>query len=198
MTASLLSFVLFGCALISLLGWRLAERAGWSWRDGALTVLAGLVALRLLLGALGLTPRGRRRRLLGGRSLPEIDRLSGAEFESWVHERLRAHGFAVEATPRSGDFGVDFIVHLHELRIAVEAKRRVPKISNANIRSAVAGAQHHGCQGLAVVTQSTFSDHAARQAKDALIPVEFIGREELVVMKRKLHALADRCHILAE
>ena len=180
-------------ALACWLGVHLAHRQGWAVQDGLLSVLVLIVILRALWGSLRGGRRARERRRLGGRTLAEIDRMSGMQFERWLQLLLQTGGFEIQTTPLTGDFGIDLILAIDGVRLGIEAKRRGPKISNEIVRSAQAGAQHHRCSGLAIVTQSSFSPHAARQAATSPIPIGLFGRQDLMALPARLRELARRC-----
>jgi len=153
--------------------WPLPPRQAW-----AATLLA-LLGLWVLWRALGFDAPARRRRRLLRHRLRDLDSLSGAAFEDWVAAVLRAAGFEVELTPRTGDYGVDLIATHNGRRIGIEAKRRGRPISNHVVRSVVAGCQYHACDRAAVVTQSRFTDNAVSQARAAAVDVVLVARDDL-------------------
>jgi restriction system protein len=114
-----------------------------------------------------------------GRSLDDLDALDGPAFEEWIAAVLGEAGWCVVRTPHGSDFGVDLIASKDGMRIGIEAKRRSGRISNAVIRSVVAGCQYHDCAVAAVVTQSTFTAQARRQAAASNLPVMLVGRNDL-------------------
>jgi HJR/Mrr/RecB family endonuclease len=135
-------------------------------------VVGGALLLRLLVLV------GRRRRL--GRASPEeLDVMSGAEFEDYVAERVRAAGWSTSAVLRRGDFGADLTAERAGVRVAVQAKRRAVNVGNRAVQEAVSGADFHGCEAAVVVTQARFTPAARRQAAAARLPVALVDREAL-------------------
>lgn len=55
--------------------------------------------------------------------MPEIDKMTGREFERWLTNFFRAKGYRVELTPGQGDWGADLILVGPQGRTAVQAKR---------------------------------------------------------------------------
>lgn len=158
---------------------RLASVTDLSRAQAQAVVMTGLAGTWVLYRLLGLDARGRRRRRLLGYRLEDLDRLPGSAFEDWVAAVLDEGGCQVERTPATRDFGVDLIATVQGRRIGIEAKRHQRPISNQAVRSVVAGSEYHTCEGAAVVTQSTFTESARRQAARARVPVLLIGRQDL-------------------
>ncbi len=90
-----------GAVVLGLLlfGW-----IGSNWRSvGWLVVVLAVAAVAL--GVLVAVQRAWRER-----PLVEIDRMSGGEFESYLHGMFRKLGYGVTHTGRSGDYGCDLVV----------------------------------------------------------------------------------------
>ncbi|MAG57095.1 MAG: hypothetical protein CMJ83_12450 [Planctomycetes bacterium] len=162
-----------------LLAALVADRTGLPFPRAAAVTLIALLGVMVLGRFLGLDARGRRRRRFLGFRLRDLDRLSGIEFEDWIAHVLERAGFRVTRTPRSGDFGVDLVAVRDGHRVGIEAKRRSSPVSNDVVRSVVAGCQYHRCDRAAVVTQSSFTRTAHRQATGADPEVVLIGRDDL-------------------
>jgi restriction system protein len=160
-------------------------------------VLTGLAALWVLLRALGLDGASRRRRRLLGVEPEDLDRMSGPGFEEWVAERLRIEGDSVWRSPAGGDFGVDLVVTVDGVRVAVEAKRWKGTVPNGVVRSLIAGAGYHACRAGLVVTTAKFSAKARAQAARTDLPLALIGRSELPELPAALRELADRARALS-
>jgi HJR/Mrr/RecB family endonuclease len=147
---------------------------------GVLAALCALWVLRLVL----------RRRRLGRASAEELDVLSGADFEDYVAERVRAAGWTPSEILRRGDFGADLVAERRGVRVAVQAKRRAANVGNRAVQEALAGADFHRCDAALVVTQSGFTVAARRQAAAARRPVALAAREDLARLGRVLDELA--------
>jgi len=93
------------------------------------------------------------------------DGMDGIEFEKYLEKLFNALDYKVIRTPGSKDMGADLILRTKTKIIAVEAKRWTGTIGNSVIRSIVGGMQYHNADEGWVVTNSSFSDLAYKQAK---------------------------------
>ncbi len=82
---------------------------------------------------------------------------SGIQFESFLARVFSNLGATVYVTSTTGDQGVDLIVTIANLRIAVQAKGGGLPITNTAVQEVVAGMHYYGCNGCAVVTNSSFT-----------------------------------------
>ena len=74
-------------------------------------------------------------------------------------------GYSVEATGKAGDQGVDLIVAIGDLRIAVQAKGYpASTVGNDAVQQSFAGMAFYSCQRCAVVTNSRFTSSARELA----------------------------------
>lgn len=96
--------------------------------------------------------------------VPDIDSLSGADFEKFLGGLFRRAGYAVEVKGQSGDFGVDLILERGSRRIAVQAKRYTKSVNLRAVQEVVAGMQYYGCTEAWVVTNSHFARSAQKLA----------------------------------
>ncbi len=89
--------------------------------------------------------------------------MTGAQFEHFLCDVFRLHGYAVEPTGQSGDQGVDLIVQRPGgPRVAVQAKCYSGSVGNDAVQQAFAGMAFHGCQRCVLVTNS----YTTRAAND--------------------------------
>jgi restriction system protein len=146
---------------------------------------AGAFLLRLVV----------RRARLGRAALLQLDAMSGAEFEDYVAERVRAAGWRPSAILRRGDFGADLVAEKDGVRIAVQAKRRAANVGNRAVQEASAGADFHGCAAALVVTQARFTDAARRQARASRRPTVLVDRSGLACLSETLAALAAKVRL---
>ncbi|MEZ5964693.1 MAG: restriction endonuclease [Planctomycetota bacterium] len=171
----------------AILAWAVHRHALW----GAVAVALAAAGLLLAVGhgvrasLTAILDRGRLR----GRSLGDLDRMSGPAFEDWVAHNLRRSGFVCENLPRTRDFGIDLVASRSGLRIGVQAKRYDGPVGNAAVQQAIAGAGHHGCGVAAVVTQSRFTAAARAQADSADPRVVLVDRAGLTDLGRILRAV---------
>jgi restriction system protein len=143
-----------------------------------------LMAL-FLLGAYVLFLLKRRR--LGEAGMPEIDDMSGRDFESRMALLFEGKGFRVEQTPYVGDWGADLVLSRSGERTVVQAKRWSRRIGPRAIQEVVAAKAKYGCQHALVVTNSLFTEAAAELARAN--GVELWDRHGLA---RELLALRNR------
>ena len=121
----------------------------------------------------------RRREQRLAYSLEELDQLSGAEFEAWVTEVLNAASIPAENIQHTGDFGVDVVATVDGTRVGIQVKRYASSIGNSAVQEALAGSGYHDCELAAVVTQSTYTRAARKQAARARVPVLLVDRENI-------------------
>lgn len=123
-------------------------------------------------------PRYRAKR---ARSLAQVDRLTGEEFELFLSRLFERKGFQVKLTPRTGDYGVDLILTDPRTgeRIAVQAKRyqQRNRVGVRAVQEAYAGKDYYGCSKAIVVTTSYFTENAKQNAKK--LGVALIDRNAL-------------------
>jgi HJR/Mrr/RecB family endonuclease len=100
--------------------------------------------------------------------------LRGIPFEVFLKEVFEELGRVVEATPASGDQGVDLIVSWAGTKVAVQAKGYADSVGNGAIQEVYAGMAFYGCQRCIVVTNSTFT--AAAQELAARISCVLVDR----------------------
>lgn len=94
-----------------------------------------------------------------------VDAMSGVEFEQYVAAVLRGHGYEIEFTRATGDFGVDLIAARDGVRTAVQCKRQGRPVSGAAIQQVVGGAPVHDCTTTMVVTNHRYTRAAQHLAE---------------------------------
>jgi len=155
----------------------------------ALLLLLGLVGGGFYWAASRSVAERRRQRQLGY-SLKDLDQLSGADFEAWVTEVLNAASIPAENIRHTGDFGVDVVADVDGTRVGIQVKRYTSSIGNSAVQEALAGSGYHGCALAAVVTQSTYTRAARKQAARARVPVLLVDRENIHDLARLLREFA--------
>ena len=98
--------------------------------------------------------------VIGKKTLKEIDKMKGLDFEVFVGELLTQHGYKTQNIKGSGDFGVDVIAEKNGTKYAVQVKRYTSNVSRTAISDAVAGKFHWDCEKAWVVTNSYFTSDA--------------------------------------
>ena len=86
--------------------------------------------------------------------------LRGYDFEVYLEQLFRAHGFKVIRHGGAGDQGVDLIAACEGRRIAIQAKGYSGSVGNSAVQEVAAGRQVHGCNEAVVVTNSRFTKGA--------------------------------------
>ncbi len=76
----------------------------------------------------------------GSLHVKEITQLTGTDFEDYLSRLFKSHGYHVETTPKTGDYGADLILLKDKQRIAVQAKRWVGSVGVGAVQEALAGA----------------------------------------------------------
>ena len=149
----------------------------------ALAVLGAIVAVVWLL-ARSRGPRTMEAQelldLLGG-----VRSMSGAQFEAYTAEVLRAMGYRTEVLGGSGDQGVDLLVEGEGRRIAVQCKNYARPVGNKPVQEVYAGAAYHGCREAWVVAPAGYTRGAFDLARN--VGVELFDADSL----RKWIAQAD-------
>lgn len=143
-----------------------------------------LMAL-FLLGAYALFLLKRHR--LAAAGIPEIDGMTGRDFESKMALLFEDKGFRVEQTPYIGDWGADLVLSRDGQRTVVQVKRWNCRVGPGAIQEVVAAKAKYGCQRALVVTNSLFTEAAAELAR-----ANGVGLWDRHRLARELLALRDR------
>ena len=149
----------------------MAFNAGLAWVETATASKA----------AAGIMPRAVIETDLGTQAA--IDAMTGVEIEHYVAAVLRGHGYGVEFTRATGDFGVDLIATRDGVRTAVQCKRQARAVNGSAIQQVVGGAPVHGCTKTMVVC-----NHRYTRAAELLAAVH----DCLLVDRGRLARLARR------
>jgi HJR/Mrr/RecB family endonuclease len=113
----------------------------------------------------------------GSLHIDELKKLSGVEFENYLAELFTHHGYTVETTPVTGDYGADLILHKDQQRIAIQAKCYTGSVGVSAVQEALSGMAYYRCHSAWVVTTGNYTTNAielARQSK-----VRLLSRNEL-------------------
>jgi restriction system protein len=109
--------------------------------------------------------------------MPEIDRMTGLEFEKYLEILFGRLGYHVERTRYVGDQGADLILTRNGERILVQAKRHSKSIGNKAVQEAAAARPHYNCDRAMVVANQEFTRPAKELARSN--EVELWGRHKL-------------------
>jgi restriction system protein len=95
----------------------------------------------------------------------DLDKLSGVEFEHFLAGLFREHGYEVQLTSTSGDYGADLILSREKARIAVQAKRYVGSVGVQAVQEALSGMAYYKCNSAWVITTGTYTQNAIQLAQ---------------------------------
>ena len=85
---------------------------------------------------------------------------TGAEFEVYCAETLRAYGWSVARTPMARDQGVDVIAEKNGVRVVLQCKLYSNPVGNKAVQEITAGRAHQQAHYGAVVTDSSYTPSA--------------------------------------
>ena len=100
----------------------------------------------------------------GKQKAAELNQLSGSEFESFLAGLFSSHGYEVELTPTTGDYGADLLLFKAGQRIAVQAKCYTGSVGVSAVQEALSGMVYYGCQSAWVVTTGNLTPNAIELA----------------------------------
>ena len=168
------------CMAASVFAWGVSVlvAAGWSFWAGAAVWAASLAAFLAAYNARCKARREERDMALVRFGAERMDGMTGVQFEQMLRAVFTALGYAVSATPVTGDYGADLIMTGGGRRIAVQAKRLSQNVGNKAVQEALAGMRHYDADEGWVVTNSSFTRAAVRQARSA--GVVLVDRDALV------------------
>lgn len=101
---------------------------------------------------------------LGKAGLPQIDRMTGLEFEKYLEILFRRLGYQVERTRYAGDQGGDLVLTKDGERILVQAKRYSKAVGNKAVQEVAAARPHYKCHKAMVVANRPCTQAARESA----------------------------------
>jgi restriction system protein len=104
-------------------------------------------------------------RRYGMKQAAELRQLSGTEFEQYLTGLFHQHGYQVELTPASGDYGADLLLSKQGQRIAVQAKCYTGSVGVSAVQEALSGMAYYQCHGAWVITTGTYTTNAVELAR---------------------------------
>lgn len=117
------------------------------------------------------------------RTIDEIDKMTGAEFEIFVAAVLKGCGFIIEKmTKTTGDYGADIIADFDGVRIAIQCKRYRSPVGVKAVQEVISAMKHYDCEEAIVITNSYFTKQAEILAKDNEV-VTLWNRNKLIQMR---------------
>lgn len=97
--------------------------------------------------------------------LDRVDSMSGEDFEKWLRALFEQRGWKVRLTPDVGDYGADLLLEKDGSRVAVQAKRWKRQVGIKAVQEALAARDFYRTDKAWVITNSTFTQAAEKQAK---------------------------------
>jgi restriction system protein len=143
-------------------------------------LLIGLALARVLIG-LRIEQR-RKKKLIATRN---ICSLSPSEFEAYVGLLFERAGYRVKRVGGSGDRGIDLVVSRNQHAGVVQCKRYENSIGPSTVRELIGAMTNAGADHGFLVTTSTFTDGAQREARKAPYTIDLVDGERLVRWARR-------------
>ncbi|MCP3773813.1 restriction endonuclease [Paenibacillus sp. MZ04-78.2] len=137
-------------------------------------VIAMLIALRM-----------KRMERLRKSGIADIDKMGGRQFEIYLGELFKKHGYVVKVTRSTGDFGADLIISKEGKKIVVQAKRYSKAVGIKAVQEAQASIAHYNASAAWVVSNNEYTDAAKELARSN--NVRLINREELITLILKMN-----------
>lgn len=98
--------------------------------------------------------------------IPEIDKMQGSDFESFLSIMFSKRGFKVNKVASSaGDYGADLIVEKNGNKIAIQAKRYKGVVGINSVREAYGSINYYKTSRAMVITNNYFTLQARILAK---------------------------------
>jgi restriction system protein len=145
----------------------------------------------VVIGVLLLLPQARaryERRRLARAAMPEVERMTAAEFEWRLVVLFRALGYAVTPAAQAGNWGADLVISKGDKRTLVLAKRDSKNLRVKAVQEAPGARAKYECAGAMLVTIGYFTVPARVLAR--LNGVALWDRDQLIARLWETHAAA--------
>jgi restriction system protein len=137
------------------------------------TLLAVLGITRLALGFYHIYR-------LNKAGLPQIDKMSGPEFEDFLGQLFKRLGYKVELVGGMADYGADLIIEKNNTRTAVQAKCWNYPVNVKAIQEINTAKAHYNSTEALAVTNSRFTSNAITLANEN--HVQLVDRDKLAAL----------------
>jgi DnaJ-domain-containing protein 1 len=94
------------------------------------------------------------------RSLEDLQKLAGFEFEALIEQLFRGDGYQVIPCGGSGDEGIDLILRINQSKDVVQCKRWKSDLGSAVVREFYGSLMHAGARQGFIITTASFSASA--------------------------------------
>ncbi|MCM3788370.1 restriction endonuclease [Domibacillus indicus] len=140
------------------------------------TILVALLAIPYFLLRWYTKDKKKQQFLQSG--LNELDSMDSVQFKEYVGALFESRGYAIEYTPKSGDYGADFILRKGNYSIAVQAKRYNGSAGVKAVQEASCGKAYYKTNEVWAVTNRAFTKNAYHCAEK--LNVKLIDRNDLI------------------
>ncbi|QOY38535.1 restriction endonuclease [Anaerobacillus isosaccharinicus] len=156
-----------------------------SWQMGL--AVSGLI-FGLILGYRILSSMKAKERLrMSG--INQIDEMDGFQFEYYLDQLFKSHGYKSKVTSSVGDYGADLIVEKNGQKIAIQAKRYSKPVGIKAVQEIAAAVSYYSADQGWVITNNGYTKQAEQMATST--NVKLIARDELVTMMLKMNPNAN-------
>jgi restriction system protein len=98
-------------------------------------------------------------------ALAEIDVMGGLEFEAYIADLLRHHGYRNVFLTEPSDLGVDIVAERNGECWGIQTKRYAGRVSDYAVKQVVAGLKPYHCSRSMVITNSAYTNRARKLGK---------------------------------
>lgn len=150
----------------------------------ARTFLQTIIVCILTYIGIAIFWKTRYRIRLSGATMPQIDKMTGEQFEDFLALCYRKHGFDVKTTPKTCDFGADLLLTDRKTgqKICIQAKRYRNLVGEEAVQQTLSGREYYGCDKAMIITNSHFTEAAKALAKKCnikMIDRSSLGKEQM-------------------
>jgi restriction system protein len=117
--------------------------------------------------------------------ITDIDKMDGRQFEHYLGQLFKGHGYIVNVTKSAGDYGADLVISKDGKKTVVQAKRYSKNVGLKAVQEAHSSITYYGASEAWVVSNSNYTVAAISLAKSN--NVRLITRNELIEMILKMN-----------
>lgn len=96
----------------------------------------------------------------------EVESMSGIDFELYVENILKIHGWSVTRTSVTGDQGVDLMAEKNRVKLAIQCKRYNSPVGNASVQEVFSGKKFYDADFAAVISNQSYTSSARQLASN--------------------------------